>query len=283
MNFLNYWKLEQNPFSPATPLFFARGTVEEALARIDFLVDSQRSLGVLLGPSGAGKSTLLAHYTRRASASATTRNQIIRHIVAQHSSSRELVDELVKSVSESRCSHSKFGFTSSDEPWQVLRDELVASKLYGRKLVLLVDELNEPRLQLEFVTRLLNLPFAITIVLAWDSDSREAFPASLSRYCDLRIDLPTWDLGQTADFFDFALERVHGDVAIFDAQSITRIHELAAGLPGAMRRLADLALVAGSVKRVSRITSDIVDEVQNELAFQDSDSMEAELFSTQSV
>jgi len=65
-----YWGLREAPFrSSPDPRSFYQGPVhEEALARLSFLVEQQRRVGLLLGDRGCGKSLVLwmfAGQTRR--------------------------------------------------------------------------------------------------------------------------------------------------------------------------------------------------------------------------
>ena len=57
----SYWGLGQAPFrGNLDPRFFHQGpTHEEALARLQFLVEEHRTLGLLLGEAGTGKSLIL--------------------------------------------------------------------------------------------------------------------------------------------------------------------------------------------------------------------------------
>ena len=65
--YLAYWGLSRSPFkSHLDPRLFHQGpTQEEALARLHFLVDERRSLGLLLGEAGGGKSLLLEVFKRQ--------------------------------------------------------------------------------------------------------------------------------------------------------------------------------------------------------------------------
>ena len=62
-----YWGLRESPFRGALDprLFFPSPTHEEALARLHFLVDERRRLGLLLGLPGTGKSLTLEVFARR--------------------------------------------------------------------------------------------------------------------------------------------------------------------------------------------------------------------------
>ena len=57
----SHWGLSETPFRtrPDPHFFHQSPTHDEALARLHFLVDYQRRLGLLIGPHGSGKSLLL--------------------------------------------------------------------------------------------------------------------------------------------------------------------------------------------------------------------------------
>ena len=57
----SHWGLRESPFHEAVDpqVFYQSPTHEEALARLHFLVEQHRRLGLLLGPEGSGKSLLL--------------------------------------------------------------------------------------------------------------------------------------------------------------------------------------------------------------------------------
>ena len=66
----SHWGLRESPFRNCLDpqSFYQSPTHEEALARLHFLVEQHRRLGLLLGPAGSGKSLLLevfAAATRR--------------------------------------------------------------------------------------------------------------------------------------------------------------------------------------------------------------------------
>jgi type II secretory pathway predicted ATPase ExeA len=81
----------------------------------------------------------------------------------------------------------------------------------------------------------------------------------------LRIDLPAWGLGQTADYFSMMLESAGGRSAIFEAQAITRIHELANGLVKPMNQIADLSVVAAAARKFVRVPSELIDQICEEV------------------
>ena len=57
MSYWRYWQLNSAPFTGTN--LFRGASVEEALARIEFLVSNRRAVGSLTGVSGVGKSAVL--------------------------------------------------------------------------------------------------------------------------------------------------------------------------------------------------------------------------------
>ena len=63
-----YWGLQRPVFAPGTSSegLDASPSHREALARIDFLRESQLPMGLVVGPAGSGKTSVLAEFARRA-------------------------------------------------------------------------------------------------------------------------------------------------------------------------------------------------------------------------
>ena len=116
---------------------------------------------------------------------------------------------------------------------------------------------------LDLFARLCRIP-GVTTLLCVSEETLVDLPRWVVEMNELRIDLPAWDLGQVADYFDFAISTAGGDPNIFDAQAMTRIQELADGIPRRIAQIADLALVSGAVRRSGQVNAEIVEEVCNE-------------------
>ncbi len=267
MSVLSYWKLSKNPFASSSGEFFVGGSVEEAIARIEFLASSHRSLGVLIGPQGSGKSSLLQRFPslRYATQHRKTVRTIFVSVVG--CSSEELLPTIADALSETRFKRLNGAFdTAEAKAWTTIRDNLVAAKSAGCRVMMLLDGLVGMSSSWEIVRRLTRAYLPVSLLVGIDSERVYELPTEIAKLSELRVDLPAWELSQTADYFDFAIESAQGHTGIFDAQAITRIHELSDGLPGAIRKLADLCLIAGSVKRLARISSDTVEEIDLELS-----------------
>lgn len=272
MSYLQYWKLAYAPFSSSTAGFFAGGSIEEAIARIIFLVTSRRRLGVLIGPSSVGKTLLLKNLRKPITTlAAANRPQIIYQSLLGLTAN-ELFSNLARRLGEGlfdsfQSAGSDRRRTGIGQPWNALQDTLHASLAVNTQIVLLLDDVSSAEgPALAAIHRILEVNSPISCVLSVCTDRVDSLPCSLQERCQLRVDLPAWDLGQTADYFDFALGKAKGRPGLFEAQAITRIHELSEGLPQRINRLSELALVAGASKRIPRITSELADQVFEEFS-----------------
>ncbi|MBM3965139.1 MAG: hypothetical protein FJ308_08745 [Planctomycetes bacterium] len=281
MSYLRHWKLSRSPFAKPNPLYdyFVAGSVEEALARSEFLLTHRRKLGLLVGPSGAGKSLFLEHLRLRRLTKSPESITKVDLVGASPIHVATRVRNAVLETSSDECGvglgamawNEETGVSHASSCFSrvlgEIDDFLIASSAIGRRVTLLLDhaeQLAEESLQALGV--LLTRPGKWSLILSVDEDSMVGLPRRILDCCELRIDLPPWDLGQTADYFEFALERCGASQDLFTAQGITRCHELGDGLIRRIVQLADLALVAGAVRGLDRVDADLVDQVFDEFS-----------------
>jgi type II secretory pathway predicted ATPase ExeA len=234
---------------------FVGGTVEEALARCDFSADQQNQFGLVIGPSGVGKTTLFEHFATKRNAS-SPKDCVLRVDLANNS---------LNTISLRLANDLGLGPNREQDTWGLVRDQLFAQYSVGHRTLLLLDnvhEMNEQ--QSETLATLLSPESLWSSLLSVDDESIVNLPRWLLDQCELKIELPAWDLGQTADYFEFAIPLCGGSEDAFDAQSITRVQELSDGIPRKICQIAGLALVAGAVRRVPKVTAELVDEVCDE-------------------
>lgn len=260
MKYLNHWKIEQSPFLGPQSTLYVGGSVEEAVARLGFLIENQRQLGMLVGPTGVGKSVTLRHLRKALHRQIGYRE--MGYLSLKGSSHETFSKRLAQAFL--RNGNTVVGQSGTAEPeWQWVADLAIAGQLQNQRPVLLLDDLGEFR-DFESLQRLFCLPCPFTVVLAVTEEEFSGLPEDLWNRCELRADLPAWDLTMAAEYFEWALSRVDlGD--IFEPQAIVRIHELGNGLPRRMFQIAELGLVMGAVQRVDRIAADLIDQVSSEL------------------
>jgi type II secretory pathway predicted ATPase ExeA len=115
-----HWDLTGQPFPSrvGAAQFFESPTHEEALARLQFLVEQHRRIGLLLGASGSGKSLLLKLF---AQALATTGRQVVRVNLLGldcHELTRQLASQLEVTLT---------GNATSAQWWRSIVDKIVAN------------------------------------------------------------------------------------------------------------------------------------------------------------
>ena len=267
MNHLVYWKMEQSPFlnGGTKNFFYTGGSVDEAIARISFLCKHKRDLGVLVGPPGVGKSVLLRNLKWHTERSPKGIQPEFLFASTTGLQQGELPRRLLSTL-RSGTSHQENNGRGVEYVWRDLEDASVGANLQEQRLVILLDEIDQASKQVwEDIARLLHLPGGVTCILACSELNVPAAASSVLDRCELRIDLPAWDLAQTADYFEWSLTRAGGVDDLFDAQAITRIQELSNGIPRRMNQLAELGLVSGAVRRVPYISGPMIEQVAGEL------------------
>ncbi len=261
VTYWRYWKLNASPFTsdPSQPLF--RGaTVEEALARIEFLISNRRQVASLLGVAGVGKSALL-HYC--ASNPPISREvpclQVIRTSIFGLREG-DLLNELAMRLCGTRCG------TDQRVAWQKLRDYFRAASSEGVQTALLIDDTESASAAGEAdLIRLLSVPFPLTVVFAVETPMASAVSRSLFDRCELQIELPGWDYSQTAEFLGWTTQRLGREEPIFTDTAVSRIQELSQGIARRVIQIADLSLVAGAVQQAQYIDHECIEQVAFEL------------------
>ncbi len=260
MSYLRHWKLSRSPFTLGSTGqgIFTGGTMEEALARSDFLVSQEKRLGLVLGPSGVGKTTFLKYFCK-ARKSQFIRENLVK-IDLRCADGETVPNRILNSFYpfQERLSTKQNG-------WSKITDLLYAESAIGHRTVLLFDNLHGQYEDVfQAISQLWSLQTGWSMLLCLDDDAIVNLPRWFLDQCELRIDLPSWDLGQTADYFEFALLQAGVDENIFNGQAITRIQELSEGIPRKIVQIAELALVAGAVRKAGKVTSELVDQVCDE-------------------
>lgn len=260
MSYLRHWKLTRSPFAlgSASRGVFCGGTIEEALARSEFLVSQEKRLGIVLGPSGVGKTTFLKHFVRIRNVQHPRENLAL---IDLRSADANLVPlRILNGIAP----HQELP-SSRQVCWSQISDHLFSESAIGHRSVLILDNLHDVSDDFyQAISQLWSTPIRWSMLLSLDDDSIVDIPRWILDQCELKIQLPRWDLGQTADYFDFAIQNAGGNDSIFNGQAITRIQELSDGIPRKIVQISELALVAGAVRKAEKVTAELVDQVCDE-------------------
>jgi len=238
-----HWGLRESPFRGCLDpkSFYQSPTHEEALARLHFLVEHGRRLGLLTGPSGSGKSLLLEVFG----------SQLRRHGLP--------VARL-----------NLLGLEPAEMLWQ-LADRLTEYRYRQLEAVVLLDNADQADRQVQTqVVRLAQCDPSpetrLTLVLAGRLEGVKRLDAHLLDLAELRIDVEPWEQADTEDFVKTSLAQAGQSAALFAEPAVARLHELSHGIPRRVSQLADLALLAGAGQNLQQIDAGVVEAVYQELA-----------------
>jgi general secretion pathway protein A len=257
-----YWNLAASPWvhCPPKQLFRSAG-VEEALARIDFLIRERRQMAILSGPNGIGKSKLLAYLHAQPPRLDGRPAARVSRLSLMGLAPQELPTRILESIA---------GRVPRGErtPWSEMGDHFAALARTDSQLLLLLDDVESCGLQCEdALIRLAGLAEAapITLVLAVESQWGVAISEWLSSRSSLRIELTTWSCEETASFLTSSLAQAGRSGRVFTAAAIARLHSISGGIPRKIAQLADLAMIAAAVQRQEQVGPDLLSQVAAEL------------------
>ena len=257
MTYWNYWNFSRPPFAQTTSGYFAQGSCEEALARVDFLVANRRALGAVVGPSGVGKSRLLTQ-TADSSEIGSLENITLLRSTLLGWRNQEFANELATRLTGHRVPNST--------AWDHLRDYFEGAARQGTQTVLLLDDAESASIETEAVLlRLLAMDLPLTVLLAIELEAIGAVNRTFLERAELQIELAGWELRQTGAFLAWACQQAGRAEPIFTDEAVRRIQSLSVGLVRKIISIADLALVAGAVGQLDYVDGDLIDQVAYEL------------------
>ncbi len=259
----SHWGLEESPFRGLLDptVFYQSPTHEEALARLQFLSDQRRRLGLLVGPSGSGKSLLLevfAAQLRRTGRPVAKLSllglepaEVLWLLAAGWGLSLDAAQPLIAI-------------------WRRVSDRLIEYRYQHLGAVVLLDDVDQADAQvLRHVARLArfdpSFETRLTIVLAGRNEEISSFGAPLLDLVDLRIEVEPWEAVDTQEFLNLRLGQAGRHSPVFAEAAVARLHQLSRGIPRRVSRLAELALLAGAGQQLQQIDADVVDGVYREL------------------
>lgn len=259
-----YWGLSRAPFGKAGDgdyYLHQTPAVEEALARLQFLVEQQRRLGLIIAPAGGGKSMLLRTLARQWRAAGWA--------VAAANLTAIAAEELAWQVA------AQLGGNPDPDAapyalWRLVTDLLAESRYLRRPSVVLLDDADQADNDvLGCIARLVHLDTAeaarLTVVLTAQPPSLQQIGDDLLDHVDLRVDLEPWTAEDTTQFVTTAVQWAGATRPAFQPDASSRLHELSGGVPRKVAHIADLALLAGAGQSLPQVDRATVESVYQEL------------------
>ena len=261
--YLAHWALARPPFpADLDPLRFFLGPVqEEALARLQFLVEQRRPAAFVAAPGGCGKSLLCEVFAEKL----RSQGRAVVRLAVQGLDARELWWNLAAELGLNPRRDER-------EPtlWRAVSDRLAQHRSLQRDLVLLLDDLDgaEPSCAAG-VLRLLSLnrrPESRVIAAATGRpETLSRLDPRLLEQAELRIELENFSEADLAAFLAFCLAHAGRTDSPFTNAAVGRLHALTDGNPRRASHLAELALIAAAGQGMAMVDTEIVDGAYQEL------------------
>lgn len=259
-----YWGLRTAPFRLATDVDLFRGAPqEEALARLEFVMDHDHRTSILVGESGSGRSTLLRAFA------AQLRNRTgtgCCYLSAIGRDCLEFTKEMVRGLGGlgAACG-------SAADVWNEIHDQLLVLALQELRMVVICDDLQFASYPIQLaILRLaqwrsqhLRGP---TVILSCTNQGLGELVRPLWDVCPFRVELEAWSLEDTVGYITDSLRNAGRTEPAFEPLAIQEIHRLSAGLPRRVVQLAEMSLIVGAAERCRSIHEQIVQELNHELA-----------------
>jgi general secretion pathway protein A len=256
-----YWGLEKSPFrrTKHADCVFASPAYTEALARLHFLVEQQRPLGIVSGVGGGGKSLLLEQFASETRAA--LRPVCLLNLVAIEPV--ELLWALAAGLGTNPRPDRGLLPLSRD-----VRDRVRQNCLLGLQTVVLLDDAHEASHEVLLqVLRLLKTQSGrVTVIAAVESSRIMRLGGDLLQLSQLRIHLDSWNDIEVRQYIRTSLVGAGGMPDIFDDSAITRLRELTGGVPRWVREVAELALLAGAARHEQHIDFETIECAYQELS-----------------
>jgi type II secretory pathway predicted ATPase ExeA len=262
-----HWGLRRSAFRNVLDprAYFAGGPQEEAIARLQFLVDQNWRLGLLSGEAGTGKSLLL----QVLASTLRHRGMTVAQISLRGLDPEEFLWRLAAGIGlNPELAESPFAL------WRHIDDQFSAFRYQLKPLVILFDsfEAVTPGVA-ALVSRVAHtddLPgLRLSVIISGRPYQRPNPGRELLQFTDLRIDLVAWNQQETEEFVVHALEQVGATRPIFSQPALARLYDLSQGLPRRVNQLAELALLAGAGQELEIIDAETVEGVFLELSVAD--------------
>ncbi len=259
----SHWGLREPPFrgSLDPDHYYKTPTHDEALARLQYLVDNHRRLGLLVGPHGSGKSLLQSVFAR----DLRRLGRVVVSVNLLGMSAAELEWSVASQLgTKPRRDAATFHI------WRTIADRLVENRYQQIGTVFLLDDADQASPEvLTLVNRLIQIDPSpdsrLTVIVAGDCDRVGQLGDRLLERVELRIDLEAWQETETADYLEHCLASAGVDTSVFDDRASTRLHDLCHGIPRQVNQLAHLALLAGAGRQLSNIDEETIESVYHEL------------------
>ncbi len=251
---------------PDSRRYIGTSVHEEALARLEFLIEQHRRCGLLYGRSGTGKSLLLRVLAEKARRSACRVACVDALAADADRLAWLLAAELGVGVSAAM---------SPEDLRRGIADRLAGLAEADIRCLLLFDHVERAQdggvRFLEWVVESLgSRRTTLTTIVAVRSVRPGRRFAALAELCDLPIGVPPLAGDDLRVYVEALLGRTGVPIDSFTPQAVETIERLTGGIPRIVDRLCELAILGALSADETRISAALVEEAGEELGLADS-------------
>ena len=261
--YTSYWNLRESPFLNVDneALLYPSPQLQEGVARLYYLIDQERTAGMLTGPYGVGKTFLLSCLVRR---SKSLNLPLIRFDAIPDGSlpmARHILQRLdIKGTTE----------TLADALMLMRARCMEVERRPLSRHILLIDEA-------QYLTEkdgLYLVHFLCNLMIETPKGSKNLFTTilsgtpqlsvsvrnyeSLQRRVQLSWSLTPLDERQTIEYVQHHMRSAGGDIWSFSLEALKAVHTYAGGIPRNINNLCDTALMLGFASRASSVTPELI-------------------------
>ncbi len=267
MDYLEYYKLKEHPFSNVVDsrFYFNSSQQAEAAAKLKYAVDTRKGLAVVIGNIGAGKTTLA--------------RKILEDLDEDHYEAALLV--IIHSTVSSDWLFKKFAMQLGVKNAPDNKVELLSAIFKrlneihdgGKKAVVLIDEvqmLNSREIMEEF-RGLLNMEMEEGKMVNFiffglpELEHVLSLDEPLKQRVAVRIKLPSFTEEDTKDYINHRLKIARSGNEIFTGEAISLVYKFSSGTPRLINTICDNALLEGFLFKKALIDGSIIETVAVDL------------------
>lgn len=264
-----YWQLQSNPFQclPDARFFYRSETHENALLKLQYLIEQRQGAGLLIGSSGSGKSFLMQLLAEQLPAGG---GPLVAVLFPQMSPG-EFLAYLAAELDGSAAERSLSG--SLDRSIRHIQELLVSYSRRGQHPIILIEEahLIDEIQVLQALRLLLNFQpqqgGCFSLILSGQREllARVRRLPQLEERIAVKALLRPLSYDETLGYIQQRVRMAGGQQELFDSEALEALFELSGGLPRRINRLCDLALLVGYADSSSIVCAAQVEAVAEEL------------------
>jgi len=256
--YLDFWKLGRKPFenTPDPDFFFPSQEHDEALHRLQYVVEENKGAALLTGDYGTGKTTIV----RKIASETMNSGYSLAYLNNPRWSPEELLQDILYQLDEEDIP------ASSMELGRRIGDVLYENTASDRSTLVIIDEaqlissdkvFEELRLLLNFQ---LNDRFMVTLLLVGQPELREKIMAmpQLEQRMFIKYHLHTFDLENTQSYINHRLKIAGNRKELFTEEAVQEIYSYSFGVPRRINNICDLALMTGAERNEKKIDDKLV-------------------------